>query len=535
MADNDDADDDDDKHALHHAVRARDIGRVEYLVDVAKYPIDEPDDFNATPLYLAALTGNEDICRFLLERGARCDPPSSDGASGESARVFYVALTPSLRSMLREYSLSAASSDPLIDILRKFYNNADAHPDCIVRLPNNEKNKADEVILYVHRAIIWARSQCLFRCLRDIAPHHYDCANGDWPITMELQLPAQLDTEIHVGVAKNLVEYLYTGSYICLDKNSTLLAEQMASEFGFDYLSKLIGEKTADGRKYSRCVISDKDGLRRDMKRLAEAVSMPLSSMSTKPEVSSSLTLSGYSEDVTIKCNDFKWFPLHRFVLCERSDYFARALNGPFREASSGQIDLSQFVRHPHVLTLALQWMYTDTFLNLSTLTMLQTETTKEPISAMDLSLNLLDFASAILCPKLAQSVLSAMVVPSVDATNVFDALELAKLHADTRLEERCARIIAANIQKAADKKQSKNGDIAWRKRLLEALQQEMTETKQGGNVNVTDVPLAAEIRREIREKKNFNDNGGGGKKEQKFWLHLELLEGVLKEALERA
>ena len=107
-----------DRWPLHYACRVGNLEQVEDLVRTAKYPLDEQDSHDATPLYLAALTGRSEICKFLLESGAKCDPDSG----GDAARVFYVALTPQLRKLLREWSLSAASRDPFLEMLRKTYN-----------------------------------------------------------------------------------------------------------------------------------------------------------------------------------------------------------------------------------------------------------------------------------------------------------------------------------------------------------------------------------------------------------------------------
>jgi ankyrin repeat protein len=66
---------------LHYACRTGNLEHVKFLVDNYRYPVNEADAHDATPLYLAALTGHTEICQFLLERGATCDNSDTDLAS----------------------------------------------------------------------------------------------------------------------------------------------------------------------------------------------------------------------------------------------------------------------------------------------------------------------------------------------------------------------------------------------------------------------------------------------------------------------
>ena len=101
-------------HALHLACRAGETEKVRFLVDVCAADINVADAHDAPPLYHAALGGHAEICRFLLDRGARCEPDTYDGE-----RVFYAALNDELRALLRAYKLSARSRDPFAEHVRR--------------------------------------------------------------------------------------------------------------------------------------------------------------------------------------------------------------------------------------------------------------------------------------------------------------------------------------------------------------------------------------------------------------------------------
>ena len=53
----------------------------------------------------------------------------------------------------------------------------------------------------------------------------------------------------------------------------------------------------------------------------------------------SSLLTGGHHADCTVKCKDVEWH-IHRCILCPRSAYFDRALNGDFQEGQTATITM---------------------------------------------------------------------------------------------------------------------------------------------------------------------------------------------------
>lgn len=55
---------------------------------------------------------------------------------------------------------------------------------------------------------------------------------------------------------------------------------------------------------------------------------------------------------------DRETFSVHKKLLCSISQFFDKALNGSFEEASSNQIDLSEY--HPSIVSMFISWLYTQ-------------------------------------------------------------------------------------------------------------------------------------------------------------------------------
>jgi len=169
---------------LHHACRIQSFQQVEYLVKVLKYNVNTVDDFDASPLYLAALVGSMEICKFLLQNGATCS------SSHDAARVFYVALTPQLQSMLREWSVTAATRNVFLENMRSSFHNV--HVDCVVHV-------GVEQVHHVHACMLQATCRKLFALIQ---PN-----DDDDDIVFQLHFPNEYKSD----AVKLVLEYLYTG------------------------------------------------------------------------------------------------------------------------------------------------------------------------------------------------------------------------------------------------------------------------------------------------------------------------------------
>ncbi|KAK4164670.1 BTB/POZ protein [Cladorrhinum sp. PSN259] len=65
----------------------------------------------------------------------------------------------------------------------------------------------------------------------------------------------------------------------------------------------------------------------------------------------------GDFSDVTVKCGDREW-KLHRNILCTRSIWFNKCLNGRFQEAQTGIVNVQDF--DPEALNWVLRFLYTE-------------------------------------------------------------------------------------------------------------------------------------------------------------------------------
>ncbi|KAJ3332984.1 Ankyrin repeat and BTB/POZ domain-containing protein 1, partial [Gonapodya sp. JEL0774] len=128
--------------ALVSAVKAGDIHTCKKLVEEHDVPINQRDQWDATPLYWAAFCGRKEVVEFLLERGAVCDPTTFEGE-----RAIYGALTDEIRNMLRSHQYSNKMVDGLHD-----YELGDGH--------RGEPFSESSSILPAHRFVL-ARSSYL--------------------------------------------------------------------------------------------------------------------------------------------------------------------------------------------------------------------------------------------------------------------------------------------------------------------------------------------------------------------------------------
>jgi ankyrin repeat protein len=451
---------------LHYACRVGNLEHVRYLVDVWHCAVNEQDAHDATPLYLAALTGHNEICRFLLERGAKCDPDSG----GDAARVFYVALTPELRRMLREWSLTAASRDPFLDSLRRSFNDP-THADCVwsPHMPGKPP-------VYIHRIILHARCPRLDIFMVEPAARNANensNSNGAKQLSrLVLENDNDNDHE-HYEIMVQLLEYLYTGTLDARNEETAVRARALAATFDLQKLYEQLdaalahhssnnnndnNEKHPQGR--FRCEISDLKSVRRDMTRVAQFVSTPHAEMESLTALGKVVEWS----DVTVQCLDCTW-SLNCFRVCGQSEYFDRALLGSFREAQDSFLDLSNLAPSSDVFRLVIQWMYSDTFLD---------------TPSLEMAIEVLELGFAILCPRLSTHVANNVLTPAVDRDCVFEMLELARMHGFERLEDQCVQVIGSYLQ-----------ELAHRPELRAVLAGEAAGIVQGGDIQVIDVPIA--------------------------------------------
>ncbi|KAL7573712.1 hypothetical protein ACA910_007752 [Epithemia clementina (nom. ined.)] len=482
---------------LHYACRVGNLENVQYLVDHLHCSIDEADAHDATPLYLAALTGQVEICRFLLERGAKCNEND-----GDAARVFYVALTPELRRLLREWSLTAASRDAFLDSIRKSFNDA-TYADVSVALHSRKSLKRR--LVYLHRILLHARCPRLadMATSAEQQEHKSDsCFSGENTIKYHINL----NDRYHDDVAIHVLNYLYTGAFdLTKGIDFALESRQMASELNIDRLVDSIDSavihtinSSKDATQSNQHRKSDdrienidhSNELRNDMKQLASWVSTPYSEF----ESLSDLNLLLDYTDVTIECLESSW-SVNRFRLCEQSEYFQRGFLGGFREAHESTFNVSHLLPSPEAWKYTIQWMYADQFVQEHDA--FESTSDDEPSVSLATAVEILEVGFAILCPRLSAYVTNTVLIPAVDTENVFEMISLARMYDKLdRLEDKCVEVIGIHFEELKDSTA-----------LRSLLATEAAGIVQGGDIRVMDVPICAEICRAIAKHNSGDSN----------------------------
>jgi hypothetical protein len=521
--------DDDDPFALHLACRRGDLDRARYLVQVLHHPVNRPDDFDATPLYLAALCGHAGVCEFLLQSGARCEE-----GSGDAARVFYVALTPQLRGLLRAWSVSASAElalDPFVEALRGMCGNPE-RSDCVWRL-------ADGTGLHLHKVLVRQLCPRLLDFDRDAEEDDDDDRAASLP-RLETKCPGKATRlrrgEPAAAAALLLAEYLYTGACELrgCDLDPAKRVADLADRLELDELSREIRQSLAE-RNYGEGYDMDegapasstsprrKDGSRRRRKANPGGFSCSIQhDVKAKLAPLAELVTCDLGKEVDFSDLALTWslrrraagdgpatertWRVHAAVLAAHSEYFSGAVRGGFREAETATVDMSRLAPTDAVVDLALQWMYCGSFLPLRGKEGELLESSSAGAVTVELAASVVEFAAAILCPRLGHYAAHEVLVPALEEEDgpgdVFAALELARAHGLERLEDRCARAIAHNLP-----------DLAPSDGLQRALRDEIRQTAQGGDVRVVDVPLAAEIRRHLHNISSSGTAEGAGAK----------------------
>lgn len=513
---------------LHYACRIGDLDQVKYIVEIRRYPVNERDDFDRTPLYFAALTGRNDICQYLLENGAKCEP---DSTGGDAARIFYVALTPELRRLLRYWSLSAKTQNPFYDYLRKSFNDP-TYSDCVLLIHLDPINISitsnPNQAIHVHKIMIRYRCPMLANNLfeMEINDDSHNTTILSDPIDNKSTYNIVLKSSSEVEAMKLILEYFYTGSINISTFEMAIAVIELVTNYGLIQLLNSL-EKTIDefvlhsmndnrkasadycvssallsmqkdfGKQSFRCQLSEIEQLNQDMIKMASFVSIPHSEFTSYHHLNDVLRLS----DVTILCTgDYTW-SLNRFRICVQSGYLEGALHGGFKESSESLLDLTLVITNPETIRLAIQWMYCNQFID-------------QP-SSIQVAMEILEFGFFILCPQLATFVANNFIASIVDAVNVWDILNMARLYQLERLEESCVDFVGTNFMSFYQSHQ-----------LREVLTEELVATKQSGDKNIVDIPIASEIKRAISKCTSLN-------LDQKS-LSLETLRSLLSDIVVR-
>ncbi len=133
---------------LFDACRRGDLAAVRLFVENESVDVNQEDIYQGSPLYYAVLCGHSEVARYLLDRGADCDPSSFAGE-----RSHYAALTDRIRALLVRYQgLGLKQRGPLFGALYRIYNSATSQCDCVLAVAS------DGTAIAAHKWLLAARS-----------------------------------------------------------------------------------------------------------------------------------------------------------------------------------------------------------------------------------------------------------------------------------------------------------------------------------------------------------------------------------------
>ncbi|CEP60388.1 uncharacterized protein LALA0_S01e09626g [Lachancea lanzarotensis] len=201
--------------------RIGDVENVDRLISTG-VNLNDNDEFNNSPLFLASLCGHEDLVTLLLKRGAICDRDRHEGA-----RCIYGALTDSIRNILLKYDISKA-----VDLKQPFA----AHLSSQL---NDRGIKSHDLILQdragqkvkLHRFLLLARSSHFASQLQSMGDDH-----------IALDLPEDVPP---VGLDV-ISKYLYLVPLLHgISRKDSLAVGRFCKLLGFDGLAEFL-EKASD-------------------------------------------------------------------------------------------------------------------------------------------------------------------------------------------------------------------------------------------------------------------------------------------------
>lgn len=185
------------------ASREGNLTRLKLFVERDGQDINVIDDWDATPLYYASLCGHIEVVKYLLERGARCEPNTFDGE-----RCFYAALSDDIRRVLHSYQAANKQRGPLfVYTFRIFNNERGGKPDFCFRTSDGWS------MIYVHRWLLSARSSYFAKKLRASDPN--DPASGPagpWASKASVYLS---DPRMNGQALHAVLSWLYTERLMC--------------------------------------------------------------------------------------------------------------------------------------------------------------------------------------------------------------------------------------------------------------------------------------------------------------------------------
>ncbi|KAI1234469.1 hypothetical protein IHE44_0003521 [Lamprotornis superbus] len=393
-----------------------------YLLEQRDVEINVRDKWDSTPLYYACLCGHEELVRYLLANGAKCEANTFDGE-----RCLYGALSDAIRRLLKEYKQITAKC-----MKRDYYD------VFLQRLL--EQGYQSDIVFIVH-----GKSFCAHRCILSARSAYFaEMFETKWKGKNMIVLKHPLINPAAFGA---LLQYLYTGR-LDIDVEYVSDCKRLAKQCR---LQDLIDDLETKCKKVYEFV-SSKPGtcvkvltieptancrLQEDLALLADCA-LPAELRVGFGELPFDSTDNFNScPDVCFRVQDYN-FLCHKAFFCGRSDYFKALLEDHFSESEELQTQPSIPVVTLHnisedIFIRVLYYIYSD-------------DTELSPENAYDV----LCVADMYLLPGLKR-LCGRTLAQILDEDNIINIWRIAKLFQLTRLEDQCTEYMAKIIEKLVE------------------------------------------------------------------------------------
>ncbi|XP_063400743.1 ankyrin repeat and BTB/POZ domain-containing protein 1-like [Mytilus trossulus] len=406
-----------DLQDLFASCKRGDLQKVQYLVEQKEIELNVRDKWDSTPLYYVCLCGYEELVKYLLEKGAKCQANTFDGE-----RCVYGALNNRIRNLLKSYNVISSKTmrrDQYEEFLRRLTENG-SYKDIVFHVHGEE--------FPAHRCVLSARCDYFANLFRT-----------RWKDRQEIVLSHHLITP---SAFKSVLEYLYTGrleTHIDNVDDCQVLAKQCQlhnlQEQIYERFKKTLSfELTKPGVNVTTLVLEqplDSKELQMELSRLADLALPAELCTQMHGELPFEPEYQSVYPDICFTVEGHKFLG-HKAFFCERSDYFKALLNNHFGENDTeSTIPVVRLCEvNSDIFTKVLYYIYQDSC-------ELSEETVYDVLCCADL----------YLLPGLKRHCAN-YIGKHLNTANVVQVTRTAKLFSLPRLEDQCAEFIANNIEK---------------------------------------------------------------------------------------
>ena len=404
--------------ALFYAARTGDTSRVAYLLETSAAVVDAFDGFQSTPLFYAALCGHEEVCKLLLESGAKCDKLTYDGE-----RCLYAALNDRVRRVLLEsgFRLAAARAhDPFLEFLENLHDDeALQHTRDVAFVVGSGPAAAR---LEAHRGVIAARCPQLAQRFS---------SQGS-----EVRLP---DAKFGASALQSELRWCYTDRLAVAAEHAEATAK-LLSALKLKALAEALRQEAAaaPARQQQLALEPTRDVAKAELQGALAALVHAASDADADAAGLDALSpeslelLRGGAVRLRVEGELF-W--AHSSFLCLRSAFFAALLDERWCSDEAADQPRELLDVSPTIFRLALRWAYTDVL---------------DAATPLQQLLELLAAADLWLLEGLKQRA-ALLLVPHVARETCVPLLRVAESAAVPRLAAAAAAAVAKGLEELAD------------------------------------------------------------------------------------